>query len=121
MAKPMPWAWVPLCGLAAASVGMPITCPEALTSAPPRLPGLIAAVVWIAPGRVVAAEPWAAGSVTARPVAEMMPSVTLPDRPSGLPTASTTSPAWALAESPNRAGCRPEGSPTRITARSSGG
>lgn len=42
---------------------------------------------------------------TARPVAEMIPSVTLPDSPSGLPTASTTSPAGALAESPNRAGC----------------
>ena len=35
-----------------------------------------------------------------------MPSVTLPDSPSGLPTASTTSPARAWLESPNRAGCQ---------------
>jgi hypothetical protein len=73
MAKPMPCACAPLCGLAAASVGMPITCPEAFTSAPPLLPGLIGALVWIAPGNVVAGEPEVAGSVTARPVAKMLP------------------------------------------------
>jgi hypothetical protein len=68
---------------------MPITCPEALTSAPPLLPGLIGALVWIAPGSAAAVRPWparpgVAGSVTARSVAEMIPWVTLPDRPSGL-------------------------------------
>ena len=87
MAKPMPWAWAPLSGLAAASVGMPITCPEALTSAPPLLPGLMGALVWIALGKVAAAEPGAAGSVTARPVAEMMPSV----KPRGGPVLSFSS------------------------------
>ena len=105
---------------------MPITCPEALTSAPPLLPGLIGALVWIAPGSVAAVRAWparpgVAGSVTARSVAEMIPWVTLPDRPSGLPMASTTSPACTWSESPNRAGCSPEGSSARITARSSGG
>src|SRR5262249_17834149 len=61
------------------------------------------------------------GRTTAGRVAEMMPSVTLPARPSGLPTASTTSPAWALLESPNRAGVRPAGFSARITARSPSG
>ena len=121
MAKPMPWAWPPPCGLPAASVGMPITWPEALTRAPPLLPGLIGALVWIAPGSVAAGEPSVAGSVTARSVAEMIPWVTLPDRPSGLPMASTTSPACTVPESPNLAGCSPEGSSARMTARSSGG
>ena len=100
---------------------MPITWAEVLTRAPPLLPGLIGALVWIAPGSVAAAEPCAVGSVTARSVAEMIPWVTLPDRPSGLPIASTTSPACAWSESPNLAGCSPEGSSARITARSSGG
>ena len=72
-----------------------MTWPDALTSAPPLLPGLIGALVWIAPASVAAAEPSAAGSVTARSVAETIPWVTLPDRPSGLPIASTTSPACA--------------------------
>ena len=90
----------------------------AVTSAPPLLPGLIGALVWIAPGSAAAVVLAAVGSTTARPVAEMMPSVTLPDRPSGLPTASTTSPALALLESPNRAGIRPAGSSALITARS---
>ena len=40
-------------------------------------------------------EPGPACPVTARPVAEMMPSVTLPVRPSGVPTASTMSPTLA--------------------------
>ena len=48
IAKPMPAAAPPSCGLVAASVGMPITCPSRFTSAPPLLPGLIAALVWMA-------------------------------------------------------------------------
>ena len=109
IANPMPWACAPLCGLAAASVGIPITSPEVFTSAPPLLPGLIGALVWMASGSVAAGEPGAAGSVTARPVAEMMPSVTLPDSPSGLPTASTTSPARALAGVPEPGRCQAGG------------
>ena len=100
---------------------MPITSPAVVTSAPPLLPGLIGALVWIASGKVAPGRPSVAGSATTRPVAEMIPLVTLPDRPRGLPTARTTSPAWALAESAKRAGCSPDGSLTRITARSSGG
>ncbi len=118
MANPIPWAWVPPCGLAAASVGIPITSPVVVTSAPPLFPGLIGALVWIVPSSAVAGAVAVAGSATARPVAEMMPSVTLPDNPSGLPTASTTSPTWALLESPHLAGVRPDGFSTRITARS---
>src|SRR5215471_8765386 len=118
MAKPMPCAWPPPCALTAASVGMPITWPVAVTSAPPLLPGLIGALVWIASGSAAAVVLAVVGSITARPVAEMMPSVTLPARPRGLPTASTTSPACALLESPNVAGVRPAGFSARITARS---
>lgn len=72
VAKPMLRAKLPPYGLAAASAGMPITCPEAFTSAPSLLPGLIDALVWIAPGNATAAEPCLTGSVTARPVAEIM-------------------------------------------------
>ena len=35
-----------------------------------------------------------------RAVAEMMPAVTVPPRPNGLPIASTQSPTFALVESP---------------------
>jgi hypothetical protein len=45
IANPIPAAAPPICGSAAASVGMPITCPARFTRAPPLLPGLIAALV----------------------------------------------------------------------------
>src|SRR5713226_6418487 len=47
MANPMPGA-APASGSRAAALGMPITWPDRLTSAPPLLPPLMAAVVWIA-------------------------------------------------------------------------
>ena len=47
IANPIPCACAPLCGLAAARVGMPITSPAEFTSAPPLLPGLMAASVWM--------------------------------------------------------------------------
>ena len=78
MANPMPWAWVSPCGLAAARVGMPMSSPAVFTGAPPLLSGLIGALVWIAPGSVAPREPVVAGPVTARPVADAMPSLTLP-------------------------------------------
>jgi hypothetical protein len=53
---------------------------------------LIDALVWIAPGNAAAAEPCLTGSVTAAGPGDDFP-VTLPDSPSGLPTASTTSSA----------------------------
>ena len=64
MAKPVPWAWAPRCGLAAASAGMPITCPEASTSAPQLLPGLIGALAWIDPGNAAADEPCTCAALT---------------------------------------------------------
>jgi hypothetical protein len=48
MAKPMPTAGVlPNSGSSAARVGTPTTLPETSTSAPPELPGLISALVWM--------------------------------------------------------------------------
>src|SRR5664279_3073206 len=77
---------------------IPISWPLALTRAPPLLPGLIAALVWIALVTTGSADCWALGSVdwsvvvTGRFSALMMPVVTVPARPSGLPTAMTWSP-----------------------------
>ena len=48
IAKPIPAAAPPSWGSVAASVGMPMTFPAKSTSAPPLLPGLIAALVWMA-------------------------------------------------------------------------
>ena len=45
-----PGAAPPSSGSEAASVGMPITAPVRSTSAPPLLPGLIGALVWITAG-----------------------------------------------------------------------
>ena len=59
---------------------MPTTSPLRSTRAPPLLPGLIAALVWITSGRALPL-----GSLTWRPRALTMPSVTLDWRPSGLP------------------------------------
>jgi hypothetical protein len=50
---------------------MPISSPRLLTSAPPELPGLMAASVWM---KSVWAPTWAAARFTV----EMMPSVTVP-------------------------------------------
>src|SRR5437879_2770366 len=107
-------AWLP--GLRAARVGMPTTSEARSTSAPPELPGLIGALVWIASGSVAPPGP----SLTTRPRALTMPEVTLPSRPSGLPMARTVAPGSSFDESPNFAGWRPAPF-TRMTARSSGG
>ncbi len=116
-------AWVPPCAVWTGHQFPPEhLCREwEEAAAPPLLPGLIGALVWIASGSTVPGELAEPGSVTTRPAAEMMAWVTLPDSPSGLPTASTTSPTRALAESPNEAGTRPARSSTRITARSLAG
>ena len=50
IAKPIPGARPPSSGSVAASVGIPITRPWRSASAPPELPGLIAALVWIISG-----------------------------------------------------------------------
>src|SRR3954454_8417517 len=100
MAKPIPEACEsPSWGSSAASVGMPITRAPRSTSAPPELPGLIAALVWIAEVSVTPSP-----SETLRLTAEMMPSVTLECRPSGLPMASVMSPTLIFEESANPAG-----------------
>jgi hypothetical protein len=78
---------------------MPITRPEGSTSAPPELPGLIAALVWMADERVA---PLPSG--TLRFTAETMPSVTLERSPSGLPRASVMSPTSTCEESAKVAG-----------------
>jgi len=114
MAKPIPaeiwrpWESEP------ERVGMPMTCPLRSTSAPPELPGLIRALVWTRSVSVTPLFP----SDWVRPVALTMPSVTVSERPKGLPIASTTSPTWILEESANVAGVSPPALATLITARS---
>ena len=56
----------------AATVVMPISLPRESTSAPPELPGLIAASVWMRFVSRSVVEIW-----TVRPVAEMIPVVTV--------------------------------------------
>src|SRR6185312_13707815 len=115
IAKPMPGALPPSWGSVAARVGIPITRPSMSTSAPPELPGLIAALVWITDGNVTLFD-----SGTAALKALTIPSVTLERNPSGFPIAIARSPTWSLEESAKVAGFRwaPE---ILITARSSGG
>src|SRR6476646_9121978 len=90
IAKPMPMLplWLPLelCPSEAIELLMPMSSPLPLTSAPPELPGLIAADVWMA--LVTTSSPddccWAGGDLVDVPVltgrwrAEMMPVVTVP-------------------------------------------
>ena len=47
-----------------------------------------------------------------------MPSVTVPDSPSGEPTAITGSPTWTWSESPSSSGCSDAAPLTLITAMS---
>ena len=75
---------------------MPITSPDMLTSGPPELPGLMAASVC----RKSSNGPWP----IERPLALMMPAVTVCWRPNGEPMASTQSPTFSLSESPERGG-----------------
>jgi hypothetical protein len=97
---------------------MPMTWPERSTSAPPLLPGLIGALVWIVLMRTAELP---CPSDTVRPVADTMPSVTVPVSPSGLPMARTISPTRTALDLPKVAGRRVPVAPcTRITARSSG-
>src|SRR2546429_3424392 len=118
IAKPIPTAAPPICGSLAARVGMPMTCPDKLTSAPPLFPGLIAALVWMV---LMSTAELPSPSDTVRPVADTIPSVTVPVSPSGLPMASTISPPRTSLDLPNVAGrIAVGGFCTRITARSSG-
>ena len=76
------------------AVLMPTSSPRALTSAPPELPALIAASVWMkSSNRAMSSWP--------RPVALTMPIVTVWLSPSELPIASTTSPTSSVSERPS--------------------
>ena len=74
----------------ATAVLIPTTRPAESASAPPELPGLSAASVWITSSTTRPARPLRVGSE--RPSALTTPAVTDPARPSGLPTATTSWP-----------------------------
>src|SRR5438046_9979502 len=74
------------------AVFMPITSPARLNIGPPELPRLIDASVWRKSSYGV--------ECMSRAVAEIIPDVTVPPRPKGLPIASTQSPTFTLLESP---------------------
>ena len=89
IANPIPSTEVPSLDCESFIELIPITCPAELTSAPPELPGLIAASVWITVC-------WLAEDVVMlRAGAEMIPCVTVEaySLPSGDPTAITVCPA----------------------------
>ena len=99
MAKPMPWA------LPATAVLTPITAPDESTSAPPELPGLMAASVWMRL-RSDSVPLWLQSSCTSmsRPRALTTPAVTLLVKvPSGLPMATASCPGLSVDESPSLA------------------
>ena len=74
------------------AVLMPTNSPFMFTRAPPELPGLMAASVWMKKPRSVMPT-WV------RATAETMPLVTVWPTPNGLPSASTRSPTSMLSES----------------------
>src|SRR5439155_118222 len=99
---------------------MPITSPLVLTRAPPELPGLIGASVcnmplidWLPP---LPRWFWSPPTLMVRFLALMMPAVTEPSRPSGLPSARTVSPTLVPSLSPNLAAVTPEPSATAATS-----
>ena len=86
----------------ATAVLTPTTRCALVTSAPPELPGLSAASVWITSSIVRRVAPSRAGSE--RPSAETTPAVTEPANPCGLPIATTSWPTRRLSASPSTAG-----------------
>ena len=89
MAKPMPTE--PPVGETIA-VSTPTTSPSMLNIGPPELPGLIGASIWMKSSN--GPEP------ISRPRAEMMPAVTDPPSPNGLPAATIQSPTSTSRLSP---------------------
>src|SRR6185503_16205003 len=89
---------------------IPTTSPDMLTRGPPELPGLMAASVC----RKSSKGPWP----IERPLALMMPAVTVCWRPKGEPMASTQSPTLSLSESPSVAEGKVPPPWRRSTARS---
>jgi hypothetical protein len=99
-----------------------MTCPSRFTSAPPLLPGLIAAEVCTMLAMVAPVPPPVLPSLTVRPVADTMPCVTLDDSPSGEPIARTICPTSTLEESAKVAAFSPSGTLSSLTtARSCSG
>ena len=95
----------------------PISSPFMFTSAPPELPGLIAASVWMASSTVF----WLSASPTVdtgRFSALMMPAVTVLSSPSGDPTATTLCPTRRSADEPIVIAVNPDMSFARMTAMS---
>jgi hypothetical protein len=72
----------------ATAVLIPTTRPRPSARAPPELPGLSAASVWITLSTTRTLAPERVGSE--RPSAETTPAVTLPVNPCGLPIATTS-------------------------------
>src|SRR5690606_34077246 len=93
---------------------IPMTSPSRLISAPPELPGLMAASVC-----TIATQAWPVDPQLVWSTAETMPWVTVEARPQGLPTAIAICPTRGL-EVSNFAGGRPEGS-AWMTAMSTSG
>ena len=81
------------------AVLMPISSPLRLTSAPPELPGLIEASVWMKFWKPSPRRPL-------RPTADTMPEVTVWPMPNGLPTATTKSPTLSVLESASASALR---------------
>ena len=106
----------------AMAVLMPMSSPSPLTSAPPELPELMAASVWMRPLRVEldwpAPPPCSPETVMDRSRAETMPVVTVPSRPSGEPIATAMSPTCTALESAKVTGVRSSPPFTWMTARS---
>ena len=78
------------------AVFIPITSPSKLKSGPPELPWFIDASVCIKSSYLV--------KFISLFLAEIIPAVTVPPRPKGLPIAITQSPTRALSEFPNLTG-----------------
>ena len=103
MANPMFWACEVPSALDATAVFMPMTRPELSTRGPPEFPGLMAASVWNMLVRFSVEFPEASLAWTDRPLAEMIPWVTVgvpADSPRALPMATTASPTCTLSEFP---------------------
>ena len=104
-------------GTVAPAVGTPTSWSSQFTSAPPLLPGLIAASVCTAPTSS-AWPPLSPGTWTVRSSALTMPDVTVPERPSGAPSATTGWPTWTVSDEPIAITSRSCGGFTWSTARS---
>ena len=88
----------------ATAVLTPTTRARLSARAPPELPGLRAASVWMTSSTTRRARPRPTGSE--RPSAETTPAVTEPARPKGLPIATTSWPTVSRSASPSVAAGR---------------